>query len=307
MHLVTHLLARVYQVWEPHIESVIQTQFKKIGKGWCDFSEQTLQAYEQGRMKKFMTLINQLMNDTILFLAQKTFKEFYDYFNFFIPESIAIKGTYDIQTKFKNGFEYDSNDDNSQFKHNYVRPLFYMELMKSTETQQFYYSTDPKQIQITIEMIFDRLLDDLNKIPSVEKSMLHDLYRKAAQLKDVYIKAPQRQKDLEKIVFQQRGPLDWDENQWITDIYEKLSKELGESLKPLEQYLQFYDQYKPILALNPEELVKNEYQNEENQKEVDAIKEEIKQYYQKEKKVRAEMKDQVQVSYFLIDCKDTVK
>lgn len=55
--------------------------------------------------------------------------------------------------------------------------------------------------------------------------------------------------------------------------------------------MKFYDQYKPILVLNPEELVKKEYEGEENAKEVDTIKEEIKNYYEKEIKVRAEMKE----------------
>lgn len=267
-----------------------------------------MQVYEQGKLRKFMTLINHEMNDALLFLSQKTFRKYYEFFSYFIPESIVMKATNDINTRFKNGYTYSSQDEDSFYKFNSVKPLFYLEILKNSESQTFYYSTEPADIQATIEMLFDKLLDDLNKIPCVEKTLLHDLFRKAGQLRDVFVKAPQREKDEEVLLYrEQQSSSEWDENKWITDIFQHLSKEIKQSLQPLFEYIKYYDQYKQILAINPEELIKTEYQNEENPKDVDSIKEEIKQYYEKERKVRAEMKDEMQISYFLIDCKETIR
>ncbi len=46
-------------------------------------------------------------------------------------------------------------------------------------------------------MIFDKLLDDLNKIPHVERTLLHDLFRKhQPQIsRESYLKAPMRNRD----------------------------------------------------------------------------------------------------------------
>jgi hypothetical protein len=45
-------------------------------------------------------------------------------------------------------------------------------------------------------MIFDRLLDDLNKIPVLAKLLMPEYYRKnSATITQVFLKAPKRSKD----------------------------------------------------------------------------------------------------------------
>eukprot|EP00825_Cyclidium_porcatum_P020418 TRINITY_DN2313_c0_g1_i1.p1 TRINITY_DN2313_c0_g1~~TRINITY_DN2313_c0_g1_i1.p1 ORF type:complete len:622 (+),score=110.07 TRINITY_DN2313_c0_g1_i1:285-2150(+) len=242
-------IKKLKEEWVPHIESTIATQFDKLGASSpFDIKEKNIQVYEQGKLHKFMVLVGQIMNDSILFLSQKTFKNFYDYFNYFIPENVEMKATNNIKIQFKNGYCYESQEQNSLYKHNQVKPLFTLELLKNSENQTFYYSNEPKEIQAAIESIFDKLLDDLNRIPCVEKQLLHDLFRKAGQLTGVYIKAPQRKRNVENDQFEDvKSQVEWDENKWITDIFERLSSEVNQSLKPLNEYLKFFDQYKSCL------------------------------------------------------------
>jgi len=67
-------------------------------------------------------------------------------------------------------------------------------------------------------MVFDKVLDDLSKIPLVEKTMMHDLFRKNGIIKELTLKSPRRHKQ-EEVGFVSANNLEWDENKWITDLF----------------------------------------------------------------------------------------
>jgi hypothetical protein len=88
---------------------------------------------------------------------------------------------------------------------------------------------------------------------------------------------------------------EYDENEWVDKIYAKLSKEVENSIVPLEQYLAKFDQYKSILKMNAEEYVKTFDIETEGKPpiEVNVIKEDIISNNLKEKKLREEMPENI--------------
>lgn len=65
-------------------------------------------------------------------------------------------------------------------------------------------------------MIFDKLIDDLNKLPNVEKSLLHEMFRANEQsLFNQYLRAPKRRKFEEDFPVTKSSTWEWDENAWI--------------------------------------------------------------------------------------------
>lgn len=95
----------------------------------------------------------------------------------------------------------------------------------------------------------------------------------------------------------------WDENKWINDLYDLLRKAVEQSLDPLDDYLKCFDVYKEVLKLKPDEYLKK-VENEEKPREMDAIRDEVIEFQEKERRLRESMPDSVQVGFFRVNCKE---
>ena len=98
---------------------------------------------------------------------------------------------------------------------------------------------------------FVKGLDEIAKIPDLEPKILSDLYK--SQKNETYIKAPMKPREKPRIPDPNERPRKYpDENKWIWDIIEDLEEKLNKGLEPLQVYLQKFDAFKPVLALNPD-------------------------------------------------------
>ncbi len=88
---------------------------------------------------------------------------------------------------------------------------------------------------------------------------------------------------------------------------DRLKEKLEKALKPLGSYLEFFNELVPILQMKPDEIIKqmNE-EDEENPKEISYLKEEIENYYRKEKEFMSKMPEYIHISFFKIYLKDIV-
>lgn len=145
----------------------------------------------------------------------------------------------------------------------------------------------------TIQLIFDKLLDDLNKIPHVERNLLHDLFRKhqPQSSRESYLKAPLRNKDKDN-TYKSKHNADFDENEWIDNLFTQITQDAQNAIAPLEEYLKKFEPFRHILKIIPEEYAK-EFDDEERPKEVELIRDTIKENFQKERKLRQEMPESV--------------
>lgn len=64
-----------------------------------------------------------------------------------------------------------------------------------------------------------------------------------------------------------------DDNKWIWTMVENLREKLNIAIKPLEEYLGVFDEFKEVLLLNPDEYVTQLEMDEENPLEIEKIQE----------------------------------
>lgn len=96
-----------------------------------------------------------------------------------------------------------------------------------------------------------------------------------------------------------------DENLWVKQLYADLRQKLEGAIEPIVQYLSQFDSFLEVLRLKPDEYVKQiEKEDEDQPKEVEALKEEIESLYKKESELLKKMPDSIQVSFFRIHFKD---
>jgi len=54
------------QGWVGRLAKIIKEEFDGVGKGWFNIHETSKETYEFGKLKKFLTLVNFMMQDAVL-------------------------------------------------------------------------------------------------------------------------------------------------------------------------------------------------------------------------------------------------
>lgn len=79
-------------------------------------TEDEKESYEFGKLKKFLNLVNFMMQDTVLNLCKASVYEFIEYMKDFIPEETLIKTAAHVENKFdkKLRFGQESEDESEE-------------------------------------------------------------------------------------------------------------------------------------------------------------------------------------------------
>jgi len=101
-----------------------------VGKGWFNMKETSKVTYDFGKLKRFLTMVRLIMQDTLLSLVQKSYYNFYDFIISFIPYKTI---------------NHDSNNVENFFE-KFKKPLFTIELFKTLNDDAFVYNTNPSQV-----------------------------------------------------------------------------------------------------------------------------------------------------------------
>ena len=82
------------------MKKIIQVNFDQVGKGWFNIFETSKETYEFGKLKKFLVLVNFMMQDTILTMCRSSVISFMNYVLKFCPESTEITTTNSVKNIF---------------------------------------------------------------------------------------------------------------------------------------------------------------------------------------------------------------
>ena len=164
------------ETWINKVKEIIKNNFQETsttGKSWFNLNETSKETYEMGKLKKFLTLIKFLMQDTLLYMTQKSVQRFVDSLLTFLPLSVDVKDSWNVHNTFFPKVE-DSKKQDEQPKN--PIPLFSIDLMLSEENEPMY-STSPSDVVVTLMLIFDNGLKALQEISQPEQKLLPHLFK----------------------------------------------------------------------------------------------------------------------------------
>lgn len=82
------------------LEKIIKASFTDVGKGWFNIHETSKETYEFGKLKKFLTLVNFMMQDTVLTICKESVAEFVEFILKFIPNETIVESTCVVKNYF---------------------------------------------------------------------------------------------------------------------------------------------------------------------------------------------------------------
>jgi dynein heavy chain len=186
--------------WVLRLEKIIKSSFNDVGKGWFYIFEKSKETYEFGKLKKFLNLVNFMMQDTVLNLCKDSVQEFVNFMLAYIPDSTTIKSTAIVHNTFsRKGIVEEQEEESanlvpraddlpevidtkmwlaSQFKKDKnPEPLYVLDLILKNGQLIPTFSTLPQNIVQSIRDIFEDGVKCLQEIPQLEPILMKHLFK----------------------------------------------------------------------------------------------------------------------------------
>lgn len=71
-----------------------------MGKGWFNMKETSKITYDFGKLKRFLTVVRLMMQDTLLTLVRSNYENFYNFVTSFIPQKVDITNSYTVENLY---------------------------------------------------------------------------------------------------------------------------------------------------------------------------------------------------------------
>jgi dynein heavy chain len=284
--------------WIPDLTQKIKTKFEKVGKGWFNLADANNLTYEFGKLKRFLTQVRLMMQDTLYTMIHRGLFQFRDYLQSFVPDEVIIESQFVVHNRFLR--EIPEN-----FKKNPGHPLIKIDLIRVANQNEFNYSIRPQKLVEEVLTLVSKGLEEMEKIPDLEPKILEKLFK--ARKTVSHILTPQLPKSEPEIPDPTEKPRRYpDENKWVWDLYQEYRKIMEKAVEPLKRYTEMYEKYKPLIAINPDEYIMK-LEHEEGAKTAEGLQAEISRWAEAEAKVKQEIPEEVTVSCFLIDCRELIR
>ena len=175
---ITQMLYHLKGAWIEDLIKVIKSNFSMVGKGWFNMQETSKITYDFGKLKRFLTVVRLMMQDTVLSVVRRCFSEFKAFIEQSIPKNVVVKSASEVNNYYLT--EQEEKELSEDQKHNLIKeralePLFYVDL--NQKDHDFGFSIPPERFVRMVKGLFEKPFEDLAKIPDLEPKILSDLYK----------------------------------------------------------------------------------------------------------------------------------
>lgn len=288
------------ETWVNKIKDIVKTNFAEdpgqsqlFGRPWYSLNENSKESYESGKLKKFLTQTKFVMEDTLLYMTEASVKRFVAAICEFVPLSTEILNSNEVINEY-----YSAEEIAAMGAPRQKMPLFHVDLTVG-EDRKPKYSTSAKEVVSSILTIFDSGIKSLQEITQVEQKLLPHLFKTNAKM---FLKATHRPD------FRPEEPSPDDlkelpnENTWVFDEFNKLRDRIANIIEPMEKYITTFDKYQKEYELDPEKIMA-QWADPDDWPEVDVLRADINFHKQEDKRLQAEIPEEITVSIFKISTK----
>eukprot|EP01018_Ginkgo_biloba_P007250 Gb_31260 [translate_table: standard] len=152
--------------WTTTLRNIIRSSFKDVGKGWFNLKENSFEAFEASKMKRFLRMVRYMMEDSVRFLVEDTLERYCSFIERHCgsPE-VNIEDIDLVTTKWP------------PFDHKIIKkpPLFSLEI-SNTEQGVFYYNTPLENFEVVALKAFDNAVTSVQSISELGPSVMENLF-----------------------------------------------------------------------------------------------------------------------------------
>ncbi|TPX58491.1 hypothetical protein PhCBS80983_g03079 [Powellomyces hirtus] len=256
--------------WISTNKTLLKNGFKDVGKGWYNMKETNLEVYNISKLKRLMTTVKFIMQDSLRFLVLNSLSDYIRLITSISNQKVMIAGTNDVKIAEGRGHAKSSGSDSGP-----RRPLFAVDLLFRNGT--LHYNLDFSHFETVLLSIFDKALTTVEGLPELEPLVLDQMFWAAKPT----LQIPHT-----------RDPA-------IMRLRQRLVQGLKSGIAPLEAYIKQYDHHIPILTLDITKYAQ-EYEAEEHT--IEEMEKDIAKHAQEWETLDKEVPNHISLGLFWVNC-----
>merc|ERR1719171_3163095 len=97
---ISQMAHRIKDSWVSNLQKIILKNFENVGKGWFSIHEVNQETYRQGKMKKLLTIVRFVMQDTMRYFTIDSVKKYCEGLISYAPESVTVHDLLHVDSVF---------------------------------------------------------------------------------------------------------------------------------------------------------------------------------------------------------------
>jgi len=226
LQAIQQTAAYLKDTWLTSLKNSLRNGLKDVGKGWFNLNETKREVYDISKLKKFMTMINFMMQDTLRSMTEESMASYSNFICGAVSYEVKIEDIGKVESKSTGA---------SSMKW----PLFKLELILNPDgTVDIGSNGLPIPFEQFVQMplaLFDKALASVSDIPQLEPMVVDKIFWSSKpKLASVHAEEPGAKK-----------------------LREKMKVALETALVPMKEYIGRFAEFQEILNTDPEEFVTN--------------------------------------------------
>lgn len=229
-----------------------------------------MEVYKICKLKKFMTTLKFMMQDSIRFLVLNSMNDFVKMIHSISSQTVVVSGTNDIRI-----IDNSSKGVHFVLENAIRKPLFSLELV--FRSGKVMYNLDPKVFEEALVNVMEKGLLAADGLPELEPAIMDKIFWASKPMLDsVHAQEP--------VAIQ---------------LILKLRKAFRESLPPLEKYLRHYDKHLKLLNLDISQYAA---MYEEENKTIEEMEQDIINHTHSWESLERDIPSHVNIGLFYLGC-----
>ncbi|CAE7240315.1 DNAH1, partial [Symbiodinium microadriaticum] len=195
---ITSMAHKIRDQWVVNIQKIILKNFRDVGKGWFSIHETNQDTYRQGKLKKLLAVVKNMMQDSLEFFTLDSVDDYCHGLEELCPAKVIVSDLMKVECEFverprplpaKRGgsrqlippgrpgmafYGADHDEESADLKPGSA--LFLLEI-KVTEDKAFAYSTSSEAAVDVCGEVLDLGVMSLGDIPQVEPQIVPQLFK----------------------------------------------------------------------------------------------------------------------------------
>ncbi|TPX59753.1 hypothetical protein SpCBS45565_g07659 [Spizellomyces sp. 'palustris'] len=255
--------------WINTLKTALKNGFKDVGKGWYNMRETNLEVYRISKLKKFMTTVKFIMQDSLRFLVLNSLGDYIRLISSISCQRVIVSGTNDVKIIDPLVNKIMVGESSTR------KPLFMIDLVYRNGKLQ--YGIDFEHFEGVILSIFDKGLSTVEGLPELEPLVLDQMFWAAK---------PTLQIPHSREV-------------GIVQLRQRLVQALRDGISPLQQYQKQYDRHLKMLNLDIAQYAQ-QYEAEEHT--IDEMERDIAKHLQEWEILDKEIPSHLSLGLFWVNC-----
>ena len=262
-------VAQLRNGWVQSLVEAVRTRFAGVGRGWYNMHETNKLTYELGKLKRVLTVVRLLAQDTLRAILANSLRAL-----------VAFFGA-------------DEGSDGQG------RAVLLLEVAQKTGRAEFGMVVGADRVVADVLALFRRAVQECQQLPDVEPRVLETLQlnRKG----ECYLRAP-----ILRLSADSRHSTE--ESAWLLQLYTQFEHFLGRSAAAADAFLRDFRRFESSLQIQPAEVVQGFRQRlEADPDSLPQAEAEMERWRAKEAELQASLPPRTQVLPFEIDCYEALR